>query len=315
MTTGLLLQTGMALLLVLLAGWSVAVRDTFAAVTGFIAYGVVLTLVWARLDALDVALTEAAIGSGLTGVLLLGASARLRGTEAAAQAEAPRPAVRAAAALLAVAVAVALAAAMLLLPDPAPTVAPLVAANLAATGLENPVAGVLLAFRAMDTFLEVIVLLLALVGAWSLAPDRLWGGLPGLAHHADPQGVLVYAARRLPPFGIMVGLYLFWAGSYGPGGEFQAATVLAAMWLLSMMAGLTHAPAIGSRRLRMILVVGPIVFMGIGVAGMFTAGAFLAYPVTWAKALILTIEAVLTLTIATALGMLMAGAPDRPLRP
>ena len=76
-----------ALLLLALAVWSVVVRDAFLAVAGFVAYGLLLSLVWVRLFGLDVALTEAAIGGGLTGALLLGAVARLRGTEAAARSE------------------------------------------------------------------------------------------------------------------------------------------------------------------------------------------------------------------------------------
>ena len=44
---------------------------------GGLAYGLLLALVWVRLDAVDVALTEAAIG-GLSGILLVGAAARLR---------------------------------------------------------------------------------------------------------------------------------------------------------------------------------------------------------------------------------------------
>ncbi len=38
-----------------------------------------LSLVWVRLDAPDIALAEAAIGAGLTGALLLSALARLDG--------------------------------------------------------------------------------------------------------------------------------------------------------------------------------------------------------------------------------------------
>ena len=44
---------------------------TFAAVVGFVAYGLLLALVWVRLAAVDVALTEAAVGSGVTGALLI----------------------------------------------------------------------------------------------------------------------------------------------------------------------------------------------------------------------------------------------------
>ena len=48
------------------------------AVVGYIVYGLLLALVWVRLFALDVALTEAAIGGGVTGVLLISAAVRLR---------------------------------------------------------------------------------------------------------------------------------------------------------------------------------------------------------------------------------------------
>ncbi len=46
------------------------------AVMLFIAFGLWLSLVWARLDAPDVALAEAAIGAGLGGALMLAAARR-----------------------------------------------------------------------------------------------------------------------------------------------------------------------------------------------------------------------------------------------
>ena len=58
--------------------WTIAVRETYSATVGFVAYGLLVALIWVRLDAVDVALTEAAIGGGLGGVLLLSAAARLR---------------------------------------------------------------------------------------------------------------------------------------------------------------------------------------------------------------------------------------------
>jgi uncharacterized MnhB-related membrane protein len=66
----------LGLLIIGLAIWIVAARDTFAAVVGFVAFGLVVTLVWVRLAAPDIALTEAALGSGLTGGLPLSASTR-----------------------------------------------------------------------------------------------------------------------------------------------------------------------------------------------------------------------------------------------
>ena len=312
-----LLNFGLAVLILGLAVWAVAAREAFAAVAGFIAYGLLLTLVWVQLHGIDVALTEAAIGGGLTGALLIGAASRLRRTEDAAYIRTDRPGAPARwlAGALSAAVTLALAVCVLALPDPAPTLAPEVVANIESTGVGNPITAVLLAFRAMDTLLEAIVLLFALIGVWSLAPDRAWGGRPGALQQADPNGILAYVARVLPPIGIVAGSYIFWVGADHPGGKFQGATILAAMWLLVMMAGLADAPPIARRWLRAGLVAGPLVFIAIGLAGVAIAGAFLGYPDGLAKPLIVVIELALLPSLALILGLLLLGAPQREAAP
>ncbi len=305
------LNVAIAALILALAVWTVFARDAFAAVVGFIAYGLLLTLAWVQLHGIDVALTEAAIGGGLTGAMLIGAAARLRTTADDARVETPGAFTRIVAAVASVAVAVVLAICVLALPVPAPTLAPEAAANIGVTGVGNPITAVLLAFRAMDTLLEAIVLLFALIGVWSLAPDAAWGGRPGPRHRADPNGILAYIARVLPPIGIIVGLYIFWVGADHPGGKFQGATIVAAMWLLTMMAGLADAPPISRTWLRIGLVAGPLVFIAIGIAGAVTAGAFLAYPEAHAKPLIIVIELALMPTLALVLALMLAGAPER----
>lgn len=307
----LTLNTALALLFLGLAAWTVFARDTFAAVAGFIPYGLLLTLVWLQLSAIDVAMTEAAIGAGLTGALLVGAASRLRRTEPAARADRPGLLTRVLAAVAAVGVAAVIAVCVLALPDPPPTLAPQVAANIASTGVGNPITAVLLSFRAMDTLLEAIVLLFALVGVWSLAPDRAWGGRPGPAQPADPNGILAYFARVLPPIGIVVAIYILWVGADDPGGKFQGATILAAMWLLVMMAGLADAPPVSRTWLRTVLVAGPAVFIAIGFTGVALAGAFLAYPEGYAKPLIVIVEVALMPSLAMTLALLLAGAPQR----
>ena len=77
------LDIGLALLVFAVAAWTIFARGAFAATVGYVVYGLLLSLVWIRLFAVDVALTEAAIGSGVTGVLLIGAAARLRAAETA----------------------------------------------------------------------------------------------------------------------------------------------------------------------------------------------------------------------------------------
>ncbi|MTW18400.1 DUF4040 domain-containing protein [Rhodoplanes serenus] len=291
------------------AVWTVAVRNTSSAVVGFVAYGLLLALVWVRLGAPDVALTEAAIGSGLTGALLIGAAARLRAGESTVAAERPGVPVRLLIAALATVVAAAIAGVLLSLPDPAPTLAPEATANAGATGLGNPITNVLMAFRAMDTMLEKVVLLLAVLGIWSLSPDAAWGGRPHLPHRAEPDAALEFLARVLTPVGVVLGIAVLWVSADHPGGAFQGATILAAMWLLVLMAGLGEVPDIGRRRLRLALVVGPAVFLTIGLGGLVVSGAFLSYPQGFAKPLILAIEFAMILTVATTLGLLVAGPP------
>ena len=114
--------------------------------------------------------------------------------------------------------------------------------HLPETGLGNPVTAVLIAYRAFDTMLEKVVLVLAVVGVWSLAADRYWGGAPGEARAERPEPTLAFLAQVLAPLGILVGVHVFWVGADEPGGAFQGGAILAAMWMIVMMARLTEAP-------------------------------------------------------------------------
>jgi multisubunit Na+/H+ antiporter MnhB subunit len=305
------LDIGLALLILAVAVWTIAAREIFAAVVGYVAYGLLLSLVWIRLFAPDVALTEAAIGSGVTGVLLVTCGARLKSAGKASAAAPPRLSLRAAAAALSFLAAAALAGVILALPDPGPTLAPEAGEKLAATGLGNPVTAVLIAWRSFDTMLEKIVLLLAVVGVWSVAPDRFWGGAPAPLGRANPQGALVLLEQTLVPLGILVGVHIFWVGADAPGGAFQGGAILAAMWMIVMIARVSEPPAVSSHWLRLALVAGPAVFLVAGLAGLGWAGNFFAYPDGFAKPIILFIEAFMLLTIAATLPVLVAGPPRR----
>jgi multisubunit Na+/H+ antiporter MnhB subunit len=306
------LDIGLAGLVLVAAVWTIAAREAFSAVVGFVVYGLLVALVWVRLFALDVALTEAAIGSGATGVLLITAAMRLRLTEPSPAGERLRAPTRLAAAGLCLVVALALAAVVIALPDPGPSLAPEAGRHLPETGLGNPVTGVLMAYRAFDTMLEKVVLVLAVIGMWSLAADPAWGGVAGPPASRQPAGPLAFLAQLLPPIGIVVAIHIVWVGASEPGGAFQGGALLAAMALIVMMARLAQAPAIGRRWLRTALVAGPAVFMVMGVLGFAIASGFLAYPPGFAKPLILFIEAFMTLSIAATLPLLVIGPPDRP---
>lgn len=290
---------------------SVAGHGVFRAVVFFIVYGLFVAVAWVRLGAYDVALAEAAIGAGLTGVLLLGAHGQLRRL-AEVDAE-PAPGVRSrgrsVAALVGTGVAAALGWAWFSLPAPRPAAAPMSDA-LAGAGVGNPVTAVLLNLRAWDTLLESIVLLAALIGVWMLARDSAWGQPLGVRHHTAPGGVMAGLGRVLPPAGLLFGVWLVWAGAEQTGGAFQGGTVLAAVALVSLMSGVFASPRVAHQGWRVALVVGPGVFLLAGLGGAALTGGFLTLPQALAKPAILAIEAALTVSIAVTLALLVIGPPQ-----
>lgn len=207
--------------------------------------------------------------------------------------------------LLAAALGAALGAAMLGLPAFAVRLPGAVAANLADSGVEHPVTAVLLNFRGYDTLLEVAVLLLALVGVLALAR-------PHAAPAAPAHPVLLTLARLLAPLMVLVAGYLLWIGAYAPGGAFQAGAVLAAAGVLLRLAGLLPGWAEPGLMLRSGLVLGLVVFVAVA-AALLGDGSLLQYPPAAASALILLIEAGLTLSIGLTLaGLYLASTEVRP---
>ena len=308
MTISFIVDVGLVALVLFVAGWVIAVRDEFAAVIGFVVYGLLLALVWVRLWAIDIALTEAAIGSGVTGALLLRAISRISSVDSGPP---EKGAVRFIVALFCASISLIIAGVILALPEPAPTLAPEASAGLSAVGVGNPVTAVLLAYRAFDTFLEKIVLVLALVGVWSLAADRDWGGASVVWRYSDTDGVLKFLAQTLAPIGVLVAIYMLWTGADHPGGAFQASAMLAAMWMLTMAGGFMRLPQTNDDRLRLIVVAGAAAFLLLGLAGFAIAGSFLAYPPDYAKALIVAVEIPMTIAVAATLVMLVAGPSQR----
>ncbi len=294
--TDWLLDGVLALLLLGLAGGALHVRQLYAGVLLFIVFGLLLALVWARLGAADLALAEAAIGAGLTGVLLFAALARqpVAGSE-------PRLSGRYRLAALLVAVLPLLS----LLPQLVPLAelrSPLplrIGAALPASGVEHPVTAVLLNFRAWDTLLELAVLLLALLGARQLGAAQL--------QLSEPWPLLRAWGRVLAPLLVLAGGYVLWRGAASPGGAFQAGALLAAGIVLLRLAGALPALRWSFWPLRLLVLLGLLLFVTVATLCAWLGDGWLSYPQGWAKPLILAIEAVATLSIAVSLSLLVIG--------
>ncbi|MEN8175924.1 MAG: hydrogen gas-evolving membrane-bound hydrogenase subunit E [Pseudomonadota bacterium] len=191
--------------------------------------------------------------------------------------------------------------AVLTLSSQAPGLGESVAANLETSGVSNPVTAVLLNFRSYDTLLEMGVLLVALLGVWSL------GGIPE-QRESSPGPVLDMLSRLLVPVLILVAGYLLWVGAHAPGGAFQAGSVLGAAGVLLLLAGWRPEPRFAGLPLRMTLTMGLGVFVVVGVVLMLMGGRLLEYPPSFAGALILLIESAATLSIGMTLAALFLGS-------
>lgn len=303
MSTADLLDVLLAATLLWAAWRALATRDAAGGVLLYVVFGLLAALVWFRLEAPDVALAEAAIGAGLTGALLLEAVARQRRRRVAARLRF-RPLLAACCAGLAVVLVVV----VLVLPDDEPGLAPAVAGNSERAAVEHPVTAVLLDFRAYDTLLEVAVLLVAALALLAVVRSD------DVAARAPPprqEAQLAWTARVALPVVVLVATYLLAVGTTAPGGAFQAGAVLAAGAVLLRLGGYGLAPLLRGLPLRLLLVSGFAVFLGVGLGVAVVEGALLDYPEAWGGRLVQLAEAAIMLAVAAALAALFVGAGAR----
>jgi len=301
---GHLIDLLLAVSLTVLAWRLLATSDPFKATVLFIAFGLLMALAWVRLDAPDLALAEAVIGAGITGVLLLTALrhldsgarvARMSGRSGRRSLRVLLPALGIMPALLV----------LLCLSSPhIRSTAGLTASvieRLDQIGTDHPVTAVLLDFRAYDTLLETAVLLLAVVAVWSLHPVRPIFSPEPIS--PAQRGLL----RLLLPVLIMTSLYLLWRGSHAPGGAFQAGALLAAGLLLLLLSEQRLPGRWSGMFLRLLLAGGFMIFLLVAAGALVGTGTLLDYPGGGASWLLLSIEAALSLSIAALLATAVIG--------
>ena len=302
-----LFDTLLAIGVLALAWQTLFAASLFRAVVSLMVYGLLMALVWIRLQAPDIALAEAAIGAGVTGALFLSTLGRLEDTDSPSFRPLPWHSpffLASGVLLLLISLWLALAAMQL----PAPGLAAQVEAELDKSGAAHPVTAVLLNLRGFDTLLEVVVMLAAVSFSWALgsalvpnAPSTHLPGLPALA-------------SLLHPIFLLVAAYVLWRGSHAPGGAFPAAAVLGAGGILTLLAGGVSWMQLGARQwlLRLLLIAGPLLFVLLALGGLALTGTFFQLPPEWAGPLIIVVEIGTTLSIAL---MLMAfylyGEPDQ----
>jgi len=169
------------------------------------------------------------------------------------------------------------------------------------SGVNSPVTAVLLNFRGYDTLLEVIVLLIAVIGVWSLTKAA------PVDYTTDINPVQMGVVRLLAPVMCLVASYLVWQGSHLAGGAFQGGAILGAAGVLLLVSKIHWPHAVPVLLLRLGLVFGPLIFTGIALYCLLVRGELLAYPKGSAGWLILLIETTCALSIGLTLALLFAG--------
>lgn len=261
----------------------VRTRNLFVATTLMGIFSLLLAANFFLLDAADVALTEAAVGAGISTVLFLSALSLT--------AEQEKPVRKGRLIALGVVLITTLALLHATLDSPrvgdinAPVhqhVAPwYIDQTPTAIDVPNVVTAVLASFRGYDTLGEVFVVFTAGIGVLFL-----------LAHypHKPPsrahEGLRHYLIQRLVgrtviPFILLFGFYIQFHGDFGPGGGFQAgALIAAAIILYALIEGNDHATeVIPNWLLTGMAAGGALLYGGVGVAGMLMGGNFLDYSV------------------------------------
>lgn len=277
---------------------AVASRGRMGATVAFLVFGVLLAVLWTRLGAPDVALAEAAIGTGVTGALFVDTVTRGRESPGEEPDGSRRPT---ATGVFGVLTGVLLGTGLaVVLVDATRSggegLTEQVHGRMSESGVEHPVTAVLLNFRSYDTLLEIAVLFVAVLAvAVTLGP----GPARPFPAAARPE-TLVWFCKVVSPVLLLVSAWVLFAGSDRPGGAFQSGAVLAGALILMHAAGLGPAPRHGGL-LQPALVAGLLVFLAAAAWGPATGGAWLALDPAWAGWVIVAVETTLALSIGTSL--------------
>ncbi|MGB6136203.1 MAG: DUF4040 domain-containing protein, partial [Shewanella sp.] len=219
-------------LLVITAIAIVRTDDLFVAVMLTSIFSLLMAANFFILDAADVALTEAAVGAGVTTVIFL-CALELTGDREKARVGGRWVALGTVGVLALLIIYATFDKPRLGDPD-APVHQHLAPWYLEKTpeyiDIPNVVTAILGSFRGYDPLGEVFVVFAACIGVLfilGVSPSRknqpVIKKSSGLRHHLIPQVV----GRLLIPFIVLFGLYVQFHGEYGPGGGFQAGAIIA----------------------------------------------------------------------------------------
>ena len=266
----------------------VYIRKLFCAIMLLGIFSLLSASMFVNMDAVDVAFTEAAVGTGISTILLLLGMSLTNTRE-------KRPHYQPLFSLVVVSITGAvLVYGTMDLPaygDPNASIHHHVAQRYIKqspleVGPPNMVTSVLASYRGYDTLGETAVILTAGMALVALLGMRRRKVLPmssssgcGDYHDMKDHLVLRIMAKIFIPLILLFALYVQFHGDYGPGGGFQAGVIFASgIILYALIFGLEAAmKVVGYPVLRVLAACGLLLYGGVGVACMALGGNFLDY--------------------------------------
>lgn len=279
----LLIDVVLLTMLVLTTVAIVRIQSLFAVIMLTGVFSLLAANIFVVLDAVDVAFTEAAVGAGISTVLML-ATIAITGHEKKKRRKNS---------WIAPLIVVAITGAVLIygtldmpaFTDPSAPVHQHVAPRYindspTEVGIPNMVTSVLASYRGYDTMGEVIVVFAALIGVLSLLGIREKKSEPQYITPA-PRPILQVMSKFMIPFIILFAMYVQFHGDFGPGGGFQAGVIFAVAIILYT---LTFSQQDAMRLippwvLKRLAAIGVLIYGGTGVVSMLKGGNFLNYNV------------------------------------
>jgi len=266
----------------------VRMRDLFSIVMLMGVYGLLSASFFVLMDAVDVALTEAAVGIVISPLLLL---STLAATGRYEKKKRQQP-------FLALIVAVFTGALLIYgtlemppfgsadTPANRHVASYYINQSYAETGIPNLVSSVLASYRGYDTLGELFVIFTAGAGVLALLGLKIKSPKKSRSTVLPPSSmsrhhILRIVSKMLIPLILLFGLYVQFHGDFGPGGGFQAGAIFASgMALYAMIFGLQTTMRVFSRAwLEFFAAVGLLLYGGTGVVSILSGKNFLDYSV------------------------------------
>ncbi|MBL4616056.1 MAG: Na(+)/H(+) antiporter subunit B [Robiginitomaculum sp.] len=279
----------------------VRLNNLFVIVMLYGVYSLLAATWFVSLDAVDVAFTEAAVGAGISTVLMLGAMLLT-----SRESKPTTPIRRWTSLLIVLVTGIALIYATFDMPafgdpnSPANSYVGLMylKATITDISVPNVVTAILASYRGFDTFGEVVVVLTAGLGVMlilgidsrrsrsgevenkdAIAKEANTKNKPEKINALNHHIVLQVVAKMLIPIIILYALYVHFHGDYGPGGGFQAGVIFAsAIILYSLIFGMDQTRrAIPPKLVQFGSALGVLIYGGTGIITILMGGKFLDY--------------------------------------